>query len=237
VLIAAIFNIIFNMLAFGPGAMALEQTGESSHKGAPLSQRAKNMARALVSPSMIASYLAVVLTLLHVTDEGIIGQTCNMLGAATAPCAMLIVGSSLGKMRVKDMITDGWAWVTAFLRLIAVPVITFALFSLVIPDQHQLIAILTILAAMPAAANSSAAMASAVWMQPSLIGLPLIMSTFMSVPLLVGPMPWRYCTTHSRVCAPRNSSILSANVWRPQLRPAYGQPRRSASNSVHKSPS
>jgi predicted permease len=133
--------------------MALEQTGESSHKGAPLSQRAKNMARALVSPSMIASYLAVVLTLLHVTDEGIIGQTCNMLGAATAPCAMLIVGSSLGKMRVKDMITDGWAWVTAFLRLIAVPVITFALFSLVIPDQHQLIAILTILAAMPAAAH------------------------------------------------------------------------------------
>lgn len=51
--------------------------------------------------------------------------------------------------------------------------------------------------AMPAAANSSAAMASAVWMQPSLIGLPLIMSTFICVS---SPLWWSLATVGYRYC-------------------------------------
>ena len=100
---------------------------------------------------MLASYAAMALALLHITDNGPIGQTCSILGGMTVPAAMLIIGSTLAKMPVREMLFDGWSYLTTLIRLIVVPVGVYFVFGLFVSDPY-LLAILVLLAAMPALA-------------------------------------------------------------------------------------
>lgn len=96
---------------------------------------------------MLASYAAMALALLHITDNGPIGQTCSILGGMTVPAAMLIIGSTLAKMPVREMLFDGWSYLTTLIRLIVVPVGVYFVFGLFVSDPY-LLAILVLLAAM-----------------------------------------------------------------------------------------
>ena len=127
-----------------------EQTKEKRS----LKMQLKALGHTLSKPVMIASYVAMALALLHITDNGPIGQTCSILGGMTVPAAMLIIGSTLAKMPVREMLFDGWGYLTTIIRLIVVPVIVYFLFGLFISDSY-LLAILTLLAAMPAASNGT----------------------------------------------------------------------------------
>lgn len=63
---------------------------------------------------------------------------------------MLVTGSNIAKMPLKDMVNDGWSYLTAAMRLLVVPLGLFVLLRPFCPDPY-LLAIAIILAAMPAA--------------------------------------------------------------------------------------
>ena len=154
VLYAAIFNIVFNLMVFSLGVFFVAGDDSETKRRRSLKMQMKAIWAMLTKPVMLASYLAMALALLHITDSGPIGQTCDILGGMTVPAAMLIIGSSLAKMPVREMLFDGWAYITTIIRLVLVPVAMYALFGLFVTDPY-LLAILVLLSGMPAASNGT----------------------------------------------------------------------------------
>lgn len=170
VLYAAIFNIVFNITVFSYGVMLVSgdkpdarQAGRRDRSGEPAEPASKKhswqdhvraLGRTLTKPALIASYIAVVLALCGITDSGPIGQTCDLLGGMTVPAAMLVIGSSIAKMPIKEMLFDKWSYLTAAIRLIVAPLLVFGVFRLFTHDAF-ILAIMVMLAAMPVASNGT----------------------------------------------------------------------------------
>ncbi len=154
VLYAAVFNIVFNIVLFSLGVFFVAGDDEQTREKRSIKLQLHALWITLTKPVMLASYLAMALALLHITDNGPIGQTCDILGGMTVPAAMLIIGSTLAKMPIREMLFDGWSYLTTFIRLVAMPAVTYLVFSLFVSDAY-ILAILVLLAGMPAASNGT----------------------------------------------------------------------------------
>lgn len=154
ILYAAVFNIVFNIVLFSLGVFFVAGSDEETKEKRSLKMQLKALWAMLTKPVMLASYVAMALALLHITDNGPIGQTCDILGGMTVPAAMLIIGSSLAKMPVREMLFDAWSYLTTLIRLVLVPVVAYFVFGLFVADPY-LLGILVLLSAMPAASNGT----------------------------------------------------------------------------------
>ena len=154
VLYAAIYNIPYNVFMFSIGMLFIATTGDPDSPGAraDVKVQLRRIGKQLLSPCLISCFLAIVLALLRITDDGYVGQTCNLLGQMTAPAAMLVIGSTLAKMPLRDMLTDGWSYVSTAMRLAVMPLLLFVLGGLFISDSYTL-AIIAIESAMPVASS------------------------------------------------------------------------------------
>ena len=154
ILYAAVFNIVFNIVLFSLGVFFVAGSDSETKEKRSLKMQLKAIWAMLTKPVMLASYVAMGLALLHITDDGPIGQTCDILGGMTVPAAMLIIGSSLAKMPVREMLFDAWSYLTTLIRLVLVPVVVYLVFGLFVTDPY-LLGILVLLSAMPAASNGT----------------------------------------------------------------------------------
>lgn len=109
VLYAAIYNIIFNIVIFSVGVMLISGTVESDDERRGWRKQLGAVGHALLKPAVIASSVAAVLAIFEVNAPGSpIQQACDLLGGMTVPAAMLVVGSSIAKMPLHDiLLTDG----------------------------------------------------------------------------------------------------------------------------------
>ena len=151
VLYGAIYNIPFNLFIFSVGVTFIASTGaDAPNEGQTWGKKLAMIGKKLISPALISCLVAMGLALCHITDTGFFGQTCDLLGQMTVPASMLIIGSSLAKMPLKDMVNDGWSYLTSFMRLIATPLAAYFIFGLFVPDRF-LLTVIALLSAMPAA--------------------------------------------------------------------------------------
>jgi len=143
----SIYNLLGTILIWTLGAWMISRSGTVK-----LSRREQlaYVKRNLATPTTAASIAALVLALLHVTDSGIIGYTCDLIGAMTPPATMLIIGSTLARYRLRDMVNNVWAYVTTAIRLLGIPIFVYFFGGLFISDPYVLAA-LTLITAMPAA--------------------------------------------------------------------------------------
>lgn len=148
ILYAAIFNIPFNLFVFTIGVLLLSDSEGS------LKERLLANAKNILSPTLIACLAAVFLALLRITDTGIIGQTFNIVGQMTTPAALLIIGSSLARYPLFDMVTNIRVYLATAIRLLLMPLVMYFIFSPFITDPLLLGTIL-ILSGMPVATNGA----------------------------------------------------------------------------------
>ena len=81
-------------------------------------------------------------------------STAKMFGAGTVAIAMIVAGSRIAELNARSIFC-GLQWVTAFVRLVAVPAVCIALIYL-LPFQPDVRSILVIVAVMPASVASVA---------------------------------------------------------------------------------
>ena len=149
VLYASMYNIVFNLVIFSFGAYFVQASGSVKLTAR---ERLTTMVSQLRSPAMIACFIALVLALLGITDlDGMIGRTCDMLGAMTPPASMLVIGSTLAKYNFGEMFGNWRIYPTALLRLLAVPALFYFIGSFFTTDTYML-GILALENGMPAAA-------------------------------------------------------------------------------------
>lgn len=153
VLYGAVYNIPYNVFMFSVGMLFIASTGaEGVAAKKPLKEQVKAIGKQLVSPCLISCFIAMFLALFGVTDSGYIGQTCNLLGQMTVPAAMLVIGSTLAKQPLKQMVNDGWSYLTSFMRLAGVPLLIYFIGGIFIHDPY-ILAVIVIESAMPAASS------------------------------------------------------------------------------------
>ncbi len=174
---AAISNMLFNALIFSVGIVMMNY---GKHTNVKLHYKT------LLSPGIIASLVALIIYIVKIPVPSVISNTFEMIGSITSPMAMLLIGSTLATMKVKEVFKEISIYPFTILRQILIPIIAFPILSFFINDQ-LLLGVTFILLSMPVA-NSSVLFATQYDGDVKLAAKCVFITTLLSVvsiPLLV----------------------------------------------------
>lgn len=144
---AAVFNLPFNFFVFTIGAWFLTQDTDGDVK-------VHASWRTFVTPVMLSCLLAMGLALAGIHHAPVLGEALATLGSITTPAALLIIGSSLANMPVRDLLGGPRLWACALCRLLVTPVIIWAVFHWFVP-AGLLLSICIVISGMPVATNGT----------------------------------------------------------------------------------
>ena len=139
---ASVLNIPFNLLIFTIGVSFING-GKARSAFSP---------KLVFSPCVVASLIAVVIALTGISVPAPVGQWFHLLGDLTTPCALLIIGSSLSHIPVRDMLGNRFAYAISLLRLIVLPLVVGVVLRLMGVDRF-VANVAVVLSAMPIATN------------------------------------------------------------------------------------
>ncbi len=144
---AAVFNLPFNLFVFTVGAWFLTQDTDGDVK-------MQTTWRTFVTPVMLSCVAAVVLTLTGIHYAPIAGDALSTLGSITTPAALLIIGSSLANLPVRELIGGPRLWACSLFRLLGMPAVIWAVFHGFVP-AGLMFSVAVVLAGMPVATNGT----------------------------------------------------------------------------------
>lgn len=106
--------------------------------------------RVLLSPAFLAAIVAAALVALGIRTPHIIAEPIRLVGNITVPASLMIIGSSIANLPLRQIMGNGKVYATSFLRLIVVPVAFYYLFRAIgiSPEVNE---INTVVLAMPVA--------------------------------------------------------------------------------------
>ncbi len=116
---AALLNMPNTFFIFTAGVMLVK--GEYSIKSLN--------PKVLFSPAMIAAFAAALIVALNVHTPDIIARPVTMVGNITVPAALMIIGSSMARLPLKEIIGSPVVYVSSFVRLAVVPLAVYFLFK------------------------------------------------------------------------------------------------------------
>ena len=141
---AAVFNLPFNLLVYTVGPLFL-----AGGKG-----KAGLNWKLFVTPCMLASLATLVIALGQLRFPPLVGQAVDLLGQVTTPAALLIVGSTLAQLPVRDMLGGFRVWLMAAIRLLVFPAAIWLLLRPMVGNELVL-GVAVVLAGMPVATNGT----------------------------------------------------------------------------------
>lgn len=176
-LYAAIFNMLFNFYLFTLGKIMISYGNKN---------KVDISLKSMISPGIIASLIAVIIYFINVQFPIVLVDTILMVGGLTTPLAMLLIGSTLAAMPLKEVFNDKRIYVYAIIRQIIIPICIFPLLALCIYDEIVL-GVTFIVFALPVA-NSAILFATNYNGNINLAAKTVFITTLLSVftiPLLV----------------------------------------------------
>lgn len=174
---AAIFNVMFNLSCFSIGLLII-------HYGS--GKKASINWRDFVKPSTIVSAAAVILYLLNLKLPSVLSDTVRTTGAVTTPLSMMLIGSTLATMNLKEILGDWHVYPFAVVRQFVLPLILWPLLKFLIPDSY-LLGITFLLLLMPSA-NTCVLFATRYHRSEKLAAKTVFITTLMTmitIPLLI----------------------------------------------------
>ena len=136
---AAISNIPFTVLLYTVGMMQLR--GNDGHK---------RELKKIFTPPLVTTLLAAALYLANVRVPALVADWISTTAGATIPVSMLIIGTSLGSVSVKEVFSAPKVYAAVAARLIAVPLAVWVVLRLFVSDPMML-GIAVLIAACPSA--------------------------------------------------------------------------------------
>ncbi|MBQ1193032.1 MAG: AEC family transporter [Lachnospiraceae bacterium] len=140
----AIINIVFNIAAFTVGVLLLRYGGGANSK--------INLLK-LFTPGIIFSILAVFIYVFDIRFPAIVEKTIGSIGNTTTPLAMLLMGSTLATMPLRQIFNEGKVYLFSIIKQIVIPIILFPTVKYFVHDE-LLFGVVIILLMMPIATNA-----------------------------------------------------------------------------------
>lgn len=116
---AALLNMPNTFFIFTAGVMLVK--GEYSVK--------QLNPKVLFSPAMIAAFVAALLVGFNIRTPEIISRPVTMVGNITVPAALMVIGSSMARLPLREIIGSTKVYVSAVVRLGIIPVVLYFLFK------------------------------------------------------------------------------------------------------------
>lgn len=138
----SIFMLMFNISFFSYGIATL---GKSTRSG-------KIKIKDMINPGVISAFIAIIIFVFEIQLPVVLVETLDMLGGVTTPLAMIVIGSTIANISVKEVFTEKLIYVYTILRLIIYPFIVWLLIKNFI-NNEMLLGITVIVSGMPTAAN------------------------------------------------------------------------------------
>lgn len=142
---AALFNLPNNLLIYSYGGYLL------SKKGAGGNENMRFRWRNVCNPGVIAAFIALVMFLAGLKFPAPVTDTLNCVGAVTTPLSMLVIGSSLAELSLKETFQSVRVYAFSMYKLIVLPLVIWLIGRLFI-RQFVVLGVLVIISAMPCAA-------------------------------------------------------------------------------------
>ncbi|MFZ7104140.1 MAG: AEC family transporter [Peptococcaceae bacterium] len=142
ILYGAVFVFFNNIMVYSYGIYIFT-------KASPNNEAFKvNFRSMFINPGMIASFAAMFVFILNLHLPPVLGKTATMVGDMTGPLSMMVIGVSLARARISDLIASARLWTFAFLRLFAIPLFLSLIYRPFI-DAPEIFTILMIMLSMP----------------------------------------------------------------------------------------
>lgn len=166
----AIFNLVFNLLAYTIGVSIMNF---GSAKSSQLNLKT------LINPGVLLSLLAIVIYFLPLKCPAIISDAADLIGGITSPAAMLIIGATLAKMDMRKVFNDWHVYVYSIIKQIAVPLLLWLGLKRFITDEF-ILEITFIMVVMPVA-NTAVLFATEYDCNEELAAKTVFITTLMSL--------------------------------------------------------
>lgn len=119
-LYAGVFATVFNIIIWSIGYAVM--SGETN---------GKKLAMAVVkSPVTCSVVVGLLMYLCRIPVPEIIKSPIRMMGEATTPVSMIIIGVMIAESRIKSILGNKEIWLTVAVRLVLIPALTFGLYYL-----------------------------------------------------------------------------------------------------------
>lgn len=142
VFLAAIFNLPMNLLSFTIGVLMLAPKGTQIR------------AKELLTPAVLASIAAPLLFLAPFDLPTFLYDGFSLLGSATVPLAMMMIGASIAQQPLKAIGGEPRIYAVALVKLLLCPVAIWFIFKGFVSDP-LIFGTAVVLAAMPSATNTT----------------------------------------------------------------------------------
>ena len=181
VFLGSIFIAVSNVFLYSIGVGVLTSGGEKNDEKDVASARSFRMAGVLknvLNVPMVASVIALVVFFLDVPLPGPVAQAVDMVGGATSPLAMMLVGLAIAEADLRRVLGNGRLWGFSAIRFLLVPAACYLLLAPVVPDPLSL-GVFIVMLAMPTG-SMAAAIASTYGRPGELLSQGTIVSTIAS---------------------------------------------------------
>lgn len=143
---AAIVEVVNDILLFTVGIMLIQMSAGAKLKMSPAQ---------LISPGLIGVMIGLVLFICNIQLPEVIADPIAMVGDATTPLTMFVIGGQLAALNFKEIAGDLKTYAVVLIRLMAVPLIALIVVKLWAGDLSLLEKVIIISFAMPAASASA----------------------------------------------------------------------------------
>ena len=143
---AAILEMVNDILMFTVGIVLIQLSAGADLKISP---------KQLLNPGLIGVAIGLLLFLLNIQLPEMLAGSIQMIGAATTPLTMFVIGFQLGGLKLREIVGDWQVYVISFAKLLLVPVITLLVVKLWAGEFSLLEKVLIISFAMPVASATT----------------------------------------------------------------------------------
>lgn len=88
----------------------------------------------IVTLPLIASLAALLIAVLRLPAPAFLHDLCSILGGATVPMSMFVIGATLGDVDLKSAFSQPLSYVAALVRLVVCPIVTWLVLRLFVTD-------------------------------------------------------------------------------------------------------
>lgn len=149
-----VFNLPFNFLVYSIGVIFIQKSAAMTKEQGNGAAKPAISYKTFLTPCLISSVFAILLAFTGWKGPAIIGDTCEMLGNITTPAALMVIGSSLAEMPVREMFSNGRVYLFAVFRLLLLPLLVYVIYRGFVTDS-LLLGVCVIISAMPVATTGT----------------------------------------------------------------------------------
>lgn len=138
----AIINLLFNVFCFSYGIYLISENDKVTFDF-----------KILINPGIVVSIISIIIYITNLQVPTILKETTSMIGGITTPLAMMLIGSSLSQIPVKEVFLEKKLYPYTFLKQLIIPIIFFLILKQIITNE-LILGIIIIVSAMPVGATA-----------------------------------------------------------------------------------